>query len=172
MGINERSGRAIPPVVASETGEIDDTDEVSWGNLFSVNATYQREDVPSGKYFEMYMGDATPPDQQEYTRDMSVHAFLPDNTGRPQVLVVNVYLDNVHTQVFMAAAVWEEEGPNVLKLSSSEVFEYKPESALNFAEAAVEATKIILRLENDSPAAPNQSDGPQTASGNGRQYYN
>lgn len=159
-----------PVVPVDESGDIEDPENVAWANLFSVNAMYQNEDLAAGRYFEMYMGDATREDDSGFTRDISVHAFLPDHLGRPQVLVLNVYLNNVHTQVFMGAAGWNGEGPSVFKLSSSEAFEYMPEAALNFQEAAEEATKVIIRLESPIEVSSEKS-APTVNSRNG-QYLN
>jgi hypothetical protein len=169
--MSEKEADLVNPVVASEeSGDIDDPENVAWANLFSINAMYQTEDISAGRYFEMYMGDATRPDESGFTRDVSVHAFLPDPSGRPQVLVLNVYLNNVHTQVFMGAAGWSDDGPSVVKLSSSEAFEYMPEAALNFQEVAEEATKIILRLE--SPIAGSGVEPAPTVNSRNGQYLN
>jgi len=152
-------GSPMPPSEPTEESGIDLKEREAWTSLFSVSATYQKEDLSTGRYFDMYIGDATRRGELGFTRDLGIHAFLADDEGRPRGLVVNVYLDNVHSQMMIATATWVDGQPKIAQLTSAEIFEYRPEDALNFEEVAVEASRVILRVElgregEDEPQSP------------------
>lgn len=141
----------VDPRVSNPDGrikvELTIGERVGWGNLFQIAANFQNSKPSEDKEFGYYFGDANSDGETRFTREIGIHPFLSDVSGRPQAILLNVYLDTEHTQFFVGAAVWGNKGPEVRSVIDSFTSEYLPDKALNRLQAAEWATKIILIKE-------------------------